>query len=273
MFAANKHLLRFLVVVVALLCTTLARCSTPDEVWAVCAREPTTSNQLPNPDAFAFDALVKALPSSSVSADAADAELCKIAEDIREHPDRLAHLVSSYGSVERSARESSGPMQLRPMDTTEDYRYAWEYVLLRPGSIDFGAVADRAYRALGIIHNFASVPIIIERMDLWIALDLPECDKRLEQERTLGFVASFHDIRALAAILACVDSIKHEKPGLYRGAIGEEPLDIPKFLREIFYGPSLRKNERPWADVLPEVRTNPKYRPLFAGVEPPSSTP
>jgi len=241
----------------------IANGSTPDEVWAVCASQRSMRVAMVSPEALKFDALMFDLPLAAKETDPSDIELRRIAAGVRANPALVRHLVSIYGPVNWRS-EAQGPMALQAEDATEEYRYAWEYVLLRPESTDFGVASRNAEFALKFIHNFDSCYAIIKRMKFFLGLESYESDKVAEKMRAMDFIGEFRSKKSLDLLLTCADDAANAKPGQRVELRHDEPFDIPKYLRVVLAYKFPLKKEPAWSEVLDDAKRDPKFVPRLA---------
>jgi hypothetical protein len=136
--------------------------ATLDSSYVYYSRNPAKHQQLVSRFDSLFNLLVqdqKLSPTAISNEETLENKLIAMAKFQAQQPARFSEVQSRYlFSVEDSTRQAPASPRLLPVHVTEEYRLAWEFVLLHPPALRFSPRYDqRAADALRLINNPASV--------------------------------------------------------------------------------------------------------------------
>ncbi len=178
--------------------------------------------------------------------------LIEIAREYSRNPEHLGRIVTHY--VQHRGEE---PVQAFPVDlATEEYRLAWELLLLSPASASIGRLRSEFFQAVSMIQNDESIPVllwlceqagrVIEARasyvpfggDPWVA----------EQFNVVQTLGRYRSPAALRAMLRCVEmaeAVKRIVPKKDGRCIKEWAVHM---LRD-----HDAENGKPWREVIDET--------------------
>lgn len=147
--------------------------------------------------------------------------LIAMARDYSKHPQHLRRLVELYGH-----QQGERPPTVQAELATDEYRPAWELLLLSPCTEEARFNRQALFRAIGNIRNDGSIPLLMylyEHANLDVQrrakyrqqLDAHALDEQLLVLQTLG---RFCDSAALHAMLRCVAMSEAVPPPLPKKA-------------------------------------------------------
>jgi len=161
-----------------------------------------------------------------------DAKLALIAWDRRQRPELYQELENRYVySINSPMAHAPQSPTVLPKHATEEYRLAWEYLMIAPSNGGAPQADIRIVRAITEIHNEASFTTY--RLAFAISSDPKLTDPeytRNSQQLWLGSLGMFQDSAALRTILDCITMAQNQM------AHQEKYWDPAQYVREEVVG-------------------------------------
>jgi len=135
--------------------------------------------------------------------------LIAIAHDFSLRPERYEELVDSYARRPRrnAAIHVHRPPMPTPQDSVEKYRLTWELLLVAPCSNDSLFMRPACFKAIGIIRNDSSIPLLVHlyrRANAGVKSGFRRGQALDEQLRIIESLHVYRNSSALGAMLRCV---------------------------------------------------------------------
>ena len=186
------------------------------------------------------------------------AKLITIARDRKERPEVYTELEKFYCDrtdlVQFYAEKGYGPRailapDLRPEHTTEKYRLAWEYLLLRPKMENYLELCGhRALEAVVTIHNDKSLITLIRCFEFCVGKTTQRISDEEEQKRFISAIMAFQNEKALEATLHCIARSKNQLRTEDRSP--DEQWDLEKWVTEVVSSSKNASYRANWKAVI-----------------------
>lgn len=184
-----------------------------------------------------------------------EAEVVRIAKDRAARPETYAEFEKVYVKTFNRLAHVPHARSAKAEHLSEQYRYVWEYLYLRPGEPDDApGYAGQASEALATIGNPASVGLVMDRYRR-----LGKGDASIQGQIQEGMIADlgrYFNETALEALLECASAPgaqgRSDVPASFR-------VDVTEKVRKALQ-PRSADSANKWALVIQKFQANPAKR-------------
>ncbi len=183
------------------------------------------------------------------------AKLALIALDRKKRPELYDEIFERYVKFRVTQRRANHSPSLLGKYKSEEYRLAWEYLLLTPGPANrLSLYEQRALKALRWIGNEASMITVLHFFENTCQGDIRSSPLRTFQAAALSMLGQFQNERALRAILKCSHLAMEQQR-----RTGLQVSRVPDKVRQV-----LRNDKwRPIIAAFPRDRLTPEQKTLL----------
>jgi hypothetical protein len=135
--------------------------------------------------------------------------LVHIARDYSNHPAHFDEIAQTYRMQPRTARtpQVQRPTTLVKTQAIEEYRAAWELLLVAPLTINSRFIRERCFEAIAAIRNNTSIPVLVflfQRANASLQDPIQAQQVEQEQLRVLQTLNLFCNMQSLHAMIQCI---------------------------------------------------------------------